>query len=131
MFLSALEPSIGARIALRFSSFLTTLSSSFLVSCTLPITTIKPIIVVLHPPPPSDMLTPDELLFWVVPRNRPALEALRNANKKHHVAFMSEFEEAVAITCDGTQSRTPGCLVTFGREGDIEICGSLVSSIQC
>ena len=26
---------------------------------------------------------------------------------------------------------TPGCLVTFGRDGDIEISGSLISSIQC
>jgi hypothetical protein len=77
------------------------------------------------------METPDELLFWIVPRNRLASEALRNVNNKHYVAHLSELEEAFAVNCNGAASQTPGCLVTIGREGDIEICGSLVSAIQC
>jgi hypothetical protein len=71
------------------------------------------------------------VLFWLAPQSAPALGCLQDPANQHYVGSVPGVDGlafAIGFNC---LSRTPGCLATFGRRGDIVLSGSRISRVQC
>jgi hypothetical protein len=70
------------------------------------------------------------ILFWLAPKNTAALKAVEDQANSAHVSTITEVEKGFVISSTKCFSRTPGCLMTIGRAGDIKISGSLISRVH-
>lgn len=72
------------------------------------------------------------ILFWLAARNHAALNSIQKEVNRHFVGLLPGLNanEAFVVTLNRVV-RTPGCILTLGREGDVQILGSQVSRIQC
>ena len=72
------------------------------------------------------------ILFWLAARNDAALKSIQNEVNRDSVGLLPGLNASNAfVVALDRDVRTPGCLLTLGREGDVQIFGSQISRIQC
>lgn len=72
------------------------------------------------------------VLFWLAATNDTARKSIQNEVNRDSVGLLPGLDAVKAfVVAFDMDVRTPGCLLTLGREGDVQLLGSQISRIQC
>lgn len=74
---------------------------------------------------------PPTPLFSLFPMNDGARKCIEDPANAHLIHTRSDDSRAGILVDFRTASKTPGCIISFGKEGDVCVSGSRISGMQC